>query len=292
MTTANVSHIPLTGAPIASEPAPAAPGSSATFRLPGFLRRIPWRGLLLPAILLGLWEGFSHSGLINTAILPSLETIARTLGGLVISGDLWIHLGASILRLLGGFIIAAILGLAVGTVCALSRGADLVLGTPIAAIRQVPLFGWIPLIAVIAGIGEASKVVFVVLAAFYPIVLNTTQGLRNAPAELVEVGRVFGFGRWLLLRRVLLPQAVPAVLTGLKHGLTFAGLATVSAEVFMTAGPGLGNLLDYGQANMRVDLVLIGVAFIGLLGVSLTSLITLLERRLLRWRTPNRQDQP
>jgi sulfonate transport system permease protein len=161
---------------------------------------------------------------------------------------------------------------------------DVIVGTPLAAIRQVPLFGWIPLIAVAAGIGETSKIVFIVLAAFYPVVLNTTEGLRQAPRELVEVGRVLGYGRWTMLVRVRARHAVPAILTGLKHGLTFAGLATVSAEVFMSAGPGLGNLLEYGQATMRIDLVLVGVLLVGVTTMALNLLVERAERRLLRWR--------
>ena len=87
---------------------------------------------------------------------------------------------------------------------------------------------------------------------------------------------------------MLLPHALPGILTGLKQGLNFAGVAVVTAEVFMTASPGLGNLLEYGQTNLRTDLVLIAVATIGLLGYSITLIIARIETRLLRWRTDGR----
>lgn len=277
---------------VAEESAPSQPAERR--RIPPWIsaRFSGWRGLLLPAAILIGWELTARFSGINPAIMPSLGKVWASFVELLLNGELWLNLSATITRLLIGFAIASVLGLVVGILCALSRVVSAVIGGPLAAIRQVPLFGWIPLIAVLAGIGESSKIVFIVLAAFYPIALNTTQGLKNAPAELVEVGRVFGFSRWLLLRRVLLPNAVPAILTGIKHGLTFAAIATVGAEVFMTAAPGLGNLLDYGQSNMRTDLVLVGVTFIGLLGFALNALVTLVERRLLSWRTSGRSETP
>lgn len=254
--------------------------------------RRPWtthipdlRPLALPVLLVAAWEGLSHSGLVKPVIAPAVETIVATTYTAVVSGDLWLNSWATIQRILAGFAIAGVLGIAVGIACALSRWFDRLVGGPLTAIRQVPLFGWIPLIAVLAGIGEGSKLAFVVLAAFYPVALNTTDAIRNAPAELVEVGRVLRFSRWQLLRRVLLPSALPGILTGLKHGLNFAGVAVVTAEVFMTASPGLGNLLEYGQTNLRTDLVLLGVAAIGLIGFVLNLIIDRVAARLLRWRT-------
>ena len=250
------------------------------------IRRLPdLRPLVLPALLLAGWEGLARSPWVNPVIVPSLATVGQAAFELARSGDLWTNAWATVQRILIGFAAAAGLGIAAGIACALSRWFDRLVGAPLGAIRQIPLFGWIPLIAVLAGIGEGSKLAFVILAAFYPVALNTTQAIRNAPAELVEVGRVLRFSRWQLLRRVLLPSAMPGILTGLKHALNFAGVAVVSAEVFMTAAPGLGNLLDYGQTNMRTDIVLVGVACIGVVGFLLNLLIDRASARLLRWRT-------
>ena len=247
-----------------------------------------FRPLVLPALGLAVWEGIARSGLVNPVLVPSLATIFQATGELALSGELWRHGWATLQRILGGLLIATILGLGVGLGCALSRWFDRLVGGPLAAIRQVPLFGWIPLIAVLAGIGEASKLTFVVLAAFYPIALNTTQAVRSTPTELLEVGQVLRLPPWIRLRYLLLPHALPGILTGLKQGLNFAGVAVVTAEVFMTASPGLGNLLEYGQTNLRTDLVLIAVATIGLLGYSITLIIARIETRLLRWRTDGR----
>jgi sulfonate transport system permease protein len=275
-------HLRQAGAGVAS----IVPAPSARSRRPVTLRRIAagWRGLVVPALALGAWEAAAHWPGGNRVIFPPLETIARTAVALSASGDLWLNLGSSVLRVLAGFALAAIGGLALGTLTALFPWFERIVGSPLHAIRQVPLFGWIPLIAILAGIGEPSKIAFVVLAAIYPVVLNTAEGLRQAPAEYIEVARLYRLGRWQILRRVLWPSALPAILTGLKHGLNFAGVAVVGAEVFMTAAPGLGNLLDYGQTIMRADIVLVGVGLIGLLGFSLNLVLTALERRLLRWR--------
>ncbi len=246
------------------------------------------RPLVLPILLLASWELFSRSGWVNPVLVPSLVTIAESAVKLALAGELWLHGWATLQRILFGFALAAVAGIGIGIACALSRWTDRLMGGPLAAIRQVPLFGWIPLIAVLAGIGEGSKVAFVALAAFYPIALNTTQAIRATPAELLEVGQVLRFSSWTRLRRLLLPQALPGILTGLKHGLNFAGVAVVAAEVFMTASPGLGNLLEYGQTNLRTDLVLIGVVAVGILGFILNQLIDRVSARLLRWRTTAR----
>ena len=243
-----------------------------------------WRALLLPLLLLVLWEVVVRLGLVKAILMPSLVTVWSTLIAMLTTSELWQSLLGTLVRLALGFGTALVVGLLIGIGCALFRPVNLLVGVPLAAVRQVPLFGWIPLICLIAGMEERSKITFIFLAALYPIAFSVTQGLRNAPAELVEVGRSLGFGRWLIFRRVLFPSAVPAIFTGLKHGLTFAILAVVGAETFMTIGAGLGSLLDGAQRALRMDRVLVAVLFLGLLGFVLNYLVSLWERRALRWR--------
>lgn len=243
-----------------------------------------WRALLLPVLLLAAWEGVVLLGVVKPVLMPSLVTVGAGFVDMAVNGELWISLLGTVLRLAIGFSLALVAGVLIGAGCALFKPVDLIVGVPLAAIRQVPLFGWIPLICLIAGMEEPSKITFIFLAALYPIAFSVTQGLRNAPAELVEVGRSLGFGRWLTLRRVLLPNALPAIFTGLKHGLTFAILAVVGAETFMSVGPGLGSVLERAQAALRIDRVLVAVAFLGLLGYAVNLLLAAGERRVLRWR--------
>src|SRR4051794_36515909 len=169
------------------------------------------RGVALPLLLLALWEGASKGGLVDSRILPPLEVVGATFAREVASGDLLTNLGASLARDLAGFATGATAGLAVGALLGLSRLADRLLGPSFDGLKQIATFAWIPLISMWFGIGETSKVVFVAVAAFAPVVVNTCEGVRGASEQLVEVGTALRFTRLQLLTRIFLPSALPSI---------------------------------------------------------------------------------
>lgn len=134
------------------------------------------------------------------------------------------------------------------------------------------------------GNGEASKLLIVSLAAFYPMVLNTFEGLRQVDTRHREVGQVLALDRWQHLRLALLPAALPSIATGVLHALAFAWVTAVGSELFLASGAGLGNLMMNAEAGARMEIIVICVLCIGLCGYLMTWLSTLLARRLLRWR--------
>jgi sulfonate transport system permease protein len=144
--------------------------------------------------------------------------------------------------------------------------------------------GLIPLISLWFGNDERSKLLVVSLAAFYPCVLNTYEGLSGANRRHLEVGRIFLASRGQVFRHILLPGAMPAIFTGLMQATAFAWLSSIGSELFFDPGPGLGNLMLNGQAAFRMEVVLLAVLVIGLTGYASTALITLVSRRVLRWR--------
>ncbi|HYD66195.1 ABC transporter permease [Azospirillum sp.] len=242
------------------------------------------RGLVLPALLLAAWEAAHHLGLSDPRLLPPPSLVLARLGREAAEGGLWFHLGASLVRDLAGFAIGAAAGLLGGLLLGLWRGFDRLVGPSFHAWKQIAVFAWIPLISVWFGVGEAAKVVFVALAAFTPVVVNTHEGIRGIDRRHWEVARVLTLTPWQTLVRLVLPAALPSIFTGLHLALIYAWLATVGAEYFMTVGPGIGGMMTEGREHFHMDVVLLGVLILGVVGYALNHGAAAAEARLLHWR--------
>jgi sulfonate transport system permease protein len=243
------------------------------------------RGLVLPIAALAAWNIVAHRGDVHSYVFVPLEQVGASLAESLANGDLFNSWSASVLRTGSGFFIGAVLGISLGAIMAVSRLADALINPVYQAIRQVPLLGFIPLISLWFGNGESSKLLIIALAAFYPTVLNTYEGLKNADPRHLAVGRIFLADRWQTLRFITLPGAMPSIFTGLMQAVAFAWLSSVGSELFFNPGPGLGNLMLNGQAAFRMDVVVLCVLFIGVTGFLSTQLVTLVSRRVLRWRS-------
>jgi sulfonate transport system permease protein len=250
----------------------------------GVARRRLRRGLALPVLLAVAWWLSGRFHLVNEHLLVPPGKVLAEGRRTIAEGGLWRDLGASIARDLTGLAIGAFAGLLVGAALGLSRLFDRLVGPSLQAIKQVAIFAWIPLITVWFGFGEPAKLVFIALAAFYPVVLATCQGVRGVAPEHLEVARVLRFSRWQLLRWLILPSATPAILAGLHLALIYSWLATIGAEYFLVAGPGIGHLMIDGREQFRMDLVLLGLALVGLVGFLLNSLAGRVETYFVRWR--------
>ena len=256
--------------------------------LPTLLRPRPlprrWRGFVLPLLILVVWETASRSGAVDHRLLPSLVRVAARAWTELSHGNLPGDLAASLERSLAGFAVGAVLGLAAGLAFGLSRWTARLVGPSFDAFKQIALFAWIPLIAMWFGMGETSKIVFIALAAFTPVVVNSWEGAANVPVQQVEIARVLNFGPIDLLFRLILPAAAPSIFAGLHLALIYAWLATIGAEYFMTIGPGIGSLMMGARERFEMDLVLLCVLLLGAVGLCLNQGMGWLERRALRWR--------
>lgn len=252
--------------------------SVAASRLPFPARSVAPAAGVLAALL--AWELLSRSRVVNPLFLPAPADVAAVGRRLLASGALLRAWGASLARLLAGFATGAAIGVSAGVALGVSRTAERALRPSLSAAKQVSPFALIPLLSFWFGLGEPAKVAFVALTCVFPIFVNAFEGVRGVPASLLEVGRVYGLGRWALVRRIVLPSATPSIFAGLHLGVFFSWLGTVGAEYFLAAGPGLGNLIVDGRAGLRMDLVLFGVAAIGATGVALNALLGLAERHL------------
>ena len=243
------------------------------------------RAYVLPLVLLAVWELSTRYGLVNTRLLvPPTKVIGAAWRELE-QGGILTPLAASLARDLGGAAIGSVLGVLAGSIMGVSRRWEHALGPSFHAAKQVAIFAWIPLMSVWLGTGEVAKVVFVALAAFYPVALNTFEGVRSVSPAHVEVARVFAFSRLQVFRRVVLPGAAPSIITGVKVGLVYAWLGTIGAEYLLAAAPGIGNLMIDGRESFQMDKVLLGVVIVGAVGVFISAAAANVEARLLRWRS-------
>jgi sulfonate transport system permease protein len=242
------------------------------------------RAFIVPAALIVVWELSTRFGLVNTRLLVRPTLVLQTALQELRDGGLGPQLVASLGRDLGGAALGSLFGVLAGSLMGVSRVWERVLGPTFHAAKQVAIFAWIPLMSVWLGTGEVAKVVFIALAAFYPVALNTFEGIRGVAPAHVEVAKVFRFSRLQVFRRVVLPGAAPSIFTGIKVGLVYAWLGTIGAEYLLAAAPGIGNLMIDGRESFRMDKVLLGVLIVGAIGFAISSGASLVETRLLRWR--------
>lgn len=242
------------------------------------------RGFVIPLSLLLVWDLLTRFELVNTLLLARPAAVLVSLREQVQQGELFSQLLASLQRDLSGFVLGALAGLLVGSAMGLSRLADRLVGPTFHAAKQVAVFAWIPLISVWFGVGEPAKIVFIALSAFYPVVVNTFEGIRSVGREHIEVARVFRFTPLQVLRKVVLPGALPSIFAGLHLALVYSWLGTLGAEYLLAPGPGVGNLMIEGREQFQMAKVLLGVLVAGGVGYGLNALATKLESNLLRWR--------
>jgi sulfonate transport system permease protein len=257
---------------------PASPAAPAP-RRPSL--RLPL-GLLLPASALIAAELAVRAGLVPSNIMPAPSEIAATLGWLATHG-LGGHLASSCLRVAAGFGIGALLALLLGATVALKPRAARLFDPSFQALRAIPSLAWVPLLLLWFGIDETPKLILIAIGAYFPVYMGVVSGIRGVDRKLIEVGQLYRLPPLLLARRVLLPAALPAVLTGLRNGLSLAWMFMVAAEL-IAASKGLGYLLTDGRESSRADIMLAAIFLLALLGKASDTAMGGLEKRLLAWR--------
>lgn len=238
-------------------------------------------GLVVPLVLLGVWQWVTASGRVPAYQLPGPVAVWDAGVDLAQRGLLAQYVAISTQRVLLGFVIGAGLGLLAGALVGLSQLADALLATSVGAIRAVPSLAWVPLLILWMKIGEDSKVTLIAIGAFFPVYTTVASALRHVDPHLVEVGRAYGLSGARLFGRVQLPAVLPSVISGLRLALAQAWLFLVAAEL-IASSMGLGFLLMDSGNNGRVDRILLAIVLLALLGKLTDSLIGLAEKHLLR----------
>lgn len=250
----------------------------------GTFVREKYRGFLTFLVLFIIWAGVTRLGLVSAESLPSPETIVRTFFEVLTSGVLGKSLVMSLIRIVKGFLIGSSLGFLFGALIGMSRTAEKLFAPILNAVRQVPIIGWIPLIIIWCGIADMSKITFIAIGAFFPMMLNTFEGVRSVSHSYVEVGRVFGYGKFKLLRRIIIPGALPGIATGIRLSLGASWMLVVWSEINTRSDWGIGDMLWSARESSKMDVVIVCIIVIGLVAFLINELLGHLESRLMRWR--------
>ncbi len=243
------------------------------------LQALSW---LAPVLLVLVWEALAQGGYLSPQVLPAPSKILRTAFKLASQGTLGDDLGVSLLRAAAGFAVGGTIGFALGVLVGFSRLAEALIDRSIQMIRAIPFLAVLPLVIVWLGVGEAEKVFLVALGVTFPLYINTTLGIRQVDPKLIELGRVQGLSTLQLIRRVILPGALPSILTGVRYALATAWLALVVAET-IGAQSGLGFLAMDAREFLRTDVIVLTIVIYALIGVAADLIARWLERRLLSW---------
>jgi len=251
----------------------------------GFLRRPDHRATRVLALagLVILWELITRTGLVPSLFLPSPIGVLAEGWDMARSGELLGHLVTSLERLAWGFAVGALAGISVGVAVGFFSLADAVVQPLIAATFPIPKIALLPLLILWLGIGEASKVAVVALGVFFPMAINTYSGVRQADPLLIRAAVSFGAGRWSVIRKVILPSALPMVFAGLRLGAGIALLLLVAAEQ-IAADSGIGFLILQSGNLMETTKLMVGIVVLSLLGILSHWGLAGLERTVIRWR--------
>lgn len=238
--------------------------------------------LLVPVLVVLAWYYVTTYGSIPEGILPAIPKVGNTFSGMVESGQLKADLAVSLSRVVKGFLFSAVLGVFLGSLIGMFRTVKELLLPAITIIRQIPMIAWIPLIILWCGIGELSKVVIIVLAAFFPILVNTESGMESTPSGYIEVARLYKLSKWKTFTKVYLPHALPQILVGLKLGLGVSWMAVVASEL-IAATSGIGYRMSNARSLMQSDVVIVCMIVVGLIGVLMDKIIGLIFGALAPW---------
>ena len=269
------------------------PPGSLVGRVVRRLRWFNWRKLFLQIlgilIILVLWQlvtGVLH--MFKPVILPppiDAETNANVFWAavhLVQSGQLFEDAAWSLLRVLLGFAVAAAVAIPLGVLMGWSRTASYIVDPVVEILRPIPPIAWIGLALIWFGLGINSAIFLVFIGAFFPILLNTISGVRNVDRKLIEVACTFGASDLEVLRKVVIPAALPTIYTGLRVGMGIGWMCVVAAEM-LNPQHGLGDLILTASQFAHTDEVLVGMLSIGVLGLLINAVFQLAGDRIFAW---------
>jgi sulfonate transport system permease protein len=239
-------------------------------------------GLLIPIGIVILWFLVTTYGSVPSSILPSLAMVGQAFSEMTRSGQLQADLLISLGRVVKGFLASAVTGIFLGSIMGMFRSVRELLQPMITAIRQIPMVAWIPLIILWAGIGEKSKIIVIMIAAVFPILVNTLSGISGTPDGYVEIARLYKLTKWQTFTKVYLPHALPQILVGLKLGLSVSWMAVVASEL-IAASTGIGYRMNEARSLMKSNKVIVCMIVIGFVGIIMDKLISILFDKVTPW---------
>jgi ABC-type nitrate/sulfonate/bicarbonate transport system permease component len=251
-------------------------------------RRDAALAVAFPMALLLLWEIVSRAGLVNPILFPPPTRIAQTGWELLVEGVLFANFSASLMRIAFGYTIGAVFGITFGLFMGYFRAVGAATSPTLYALYSVPKIAILPLLLVIFGLGETTKIVIVAIPTFFVLAINAMGGVRNLGGGIIEAGRSYGAEGWKLFRYVILPGSLPSIFTGLRVATGLAVTVIIAAE-FVAANEGLGYMIWNAWTIFQPERMYVGIVSVALLGAAFSGVISVLERLALPWRNAARR---
>jgi sulfonate transport system permease protein len=272
-----MSSVPMT---ITLDPASAAAARPEAGRSWRWTRVL--LGLVLPVSLAVAWELAVRAGWSNGRLVPPPSVIWNTLVELAQSGELWLHVRATVGRVAAGFAFGVVAGTLLGAICGYSMLSRNLLDPTLQALRAIPSLAWVPLFVLWFGIFEQSKIILIAVGVFFPVYLGVMGAIMSVDRKIVEVGRVFRLSGPALVRRILLPAVLPAYIVSLRSGLGLGWMFVVAAEL-LGASEGLGFLLLDGQQLGKPAQIVAAIVIFAIIGKTADWMIAAASAPFLRW---------
>lgn len=239
--------------------------------------------VLVPAALLLGWEYAVSTGLWPRTLVASPLEVARAWFGMIANGQLVHHVIVSFARLVAGFVIGFAMALALGSIVGLSRLAERVIAPTVQLLAPIPVVAWIPFLFILFSI-DGTKIAIIAFGTFFPVFFSVVQGIRGADKRLVEIGYMFQKTDSEILFGILLPAALPVVLTASRMALGLSWVLLLTSEIIASSA-GLGWLIWDSRSFSRPDDMIVGMIAVGLLGAATDRAMAILQTRLLRWQS-------
>jgi len=247
------------------------------------LTRPMTRSVMGFVIVLGGWQLLATLGVVNAFLLPPPSALLQAALELAGDGSLWRHVGASLQRVIVGFLIAAFAGMTLGVLLGWSRVLSELLRPIVESVRPIPPIAWTPIAILWFGVGNAPSYFLVFIGAVFPVFVNTFAAVRGIDRNQVNAALCLGAGPWLLIRDVLIPASLPVIFPGLRIALGIGWMCVVTAEL-IAAQSGLGYMIQQNRVLLQTSNVVVGMMTIGVIGFAMSGVMGLVERRLAPWR--------
>jgi len=253
------------------------PGSGDTMTL----------SLVTIAILLFIWWLVTAMGWVKPLFVPAPQTIVQrfiAIWGAGFTGTpLWSHILISTERVFGAFLLASVIGIPLGLAMGISPFIRGIFDPPIEFYRPIPPLAYLPLMIIWFGIGETSKVLLIFLSVFAPVTLGARAGVRSAAIEQIHAAYSFGATRWQVLRHIILPAAMPEILTAMRVGIGFGWTTLVAAEM-VAATRGIGYMVLSASQFLQTAIVIMGIVIIAAIAYLFDLLMRSIERKVVPWK--------
>ncbi|MBL0920110.1 MAG: ABC transporter permease [Hydrogenophaga sp.] len=240
-------------------------------------------GFVLPGFVLALWQLAASQQWIDPVFLPEPAKVVQAFFKMLAEQKLLLDFGVSLALVSQGFLYGAFAAVVLGVAAGLSKRFEQFLSPTFDTIRHIPGIAWFPLIVLWLGLGAPAKILVIAKSVFFPVFLNTLQGIRSVDKNYIELAEVLTLTRWQLVRKVILPAATPTIMVSLRYSAGLAWALVVVAEG-LSGLEGLGFLIFRAQGLLLTDQLLVCMVVIGLVGFAIDRTMYLLQRRVLRWK--------